>query len=84
MTTVAKKHAGSFRLNVVSRKTEAVFHLVLAVFALACIIPFIFVSSLSDNNCKSSSRLSRIRPIWSRISSLAPLPRFFFSFVASL
>ena len=47
MTTVAKKHAGSFRLNVVSRKTEAVFHLVLAVFALACIIPFIFVVIIS-------------------------------------
>ena len=57
MTTVAKKHAGSFRLNVVSRKTEAVFHLVLAVFALACIIPFIFVVIISFSSEDSISKI---------------------------
>ena len=43
MTTAVKKQSGSFRLNVVSRKTEVLFHLILGLFALACIIPFIFV-----------------------------------------
>jgi len=47
MTTVAKKKALPFRLNMVSRKTEAVFHLILGIFALACIIPFIFVIIIS-------------------------------------
>ncbi len=47
MTTAARKQAGLFRLNKVSRKTEALFHLILGVFALACIIPFIFVVIIS-------------------------------------
>ena len=48
MTTAAvKKRAGGFRLNMVSRKTEAVFHLILGIFALACIIPFVFVIIIS-------------------------------------
>ena len=33
MTTAVKKRPGSFRLNMISRKTEAVFHLILGVFA---------------------------------------------------
>ena len=47
MTTAVKKKAGAFRLNMISRKTESVFHLILGVFALACIIPFIFVIIIS-------------------------------------
>ena len=43
MTTAAARKHGSFRLNVVSRKAETLFHVILGVFALACIIPFIFV-----------------------------------------
>ena len=47
MTTAAKKASGAFRLNMVSRKTEGLFHLILGLFALACIIPFIFVIIIS-------------------------------------
>ena len=47
MTTITKKAASSFRLNVVSRKTETLFHLILGLFALACIIPFVFVIIIS-------------------------------------
>ena len=47
MTTAVKKRTGTFRLNMVSRKTEGVFHLILGIFALACIIPFIFVIIIS-------------------------------------
>ena len=47
MTTLAKKQSGAFRLNMVSRKTETLFHVILGVFALACIIPFIFVVIIS-------------------------------------
>ncbi len=43
MTTAVKKMSGAFRLNMVSRKAETVFHLILGLFSLACIIPFIFV-----------------------------------------
>ena len=38
-----KMKAGSFTLNRFGRGTQAVFHAVLALFSLMCIIPFIFV-----------------------------------------
>ena len=47
MTTITKKKTLPFRLNMVSRKTETLFHLILGLFALACIIPFIFVIIIS-------------------------------------
>ena len=53
MTTITKKAASSFRLNVVSRKTETLFHLILGIFALACIIPFIFVIIISFSSEES-------------------------------
>ncbi len=42
---MAKKK--EFRLNSVSVGTEAVFHLILGLFSVACIIPFIFVIIIS-------------------------------------
>ncbi len=42
---MAKKKA--FRLNSVSTGTEAVFHLILGLFSVACIIPFVFVIIIS-------------------------------------
>ena len=47
MTTIPKKKTLPFRLNMVSRRTESLFHLILGVFALACIIPFVFVIIIS-------------------------------------
>ena len=47
MTTISKKKTLPFRLNMVSRKTESLFHLILGLFALACIIPFVFVIIIS-------------------------------------
>ena len=38
-----KIKAGSFTLNRFSTGTQAVFHIILAIFSLMCIIPFIFV-----------------------------------------
>ncbi len=48
MTTVTRSarkkiKAGSFSLNRFGAGTQAVFHVVLALFSLACIIPFVFV-----------------------------------------
>ena len=49
MTTIAKSSprkkikAGSFSLNRFGSGTQTVFHVVLALFALMCIIPFLFV-----------------------------------------
>ncbi|MBQ9252733.1 MAG: carbohydrate ABC transporter permease [Clostridia bacterium] len=43
--TVKGNH--SFRLNQISRRTEALFHVILGLFALACIIPFLFVIIIS-------------------------------------
>ena len=57
MTTAAKKATGSFRLNMVSRKTEAVFHIILGIFALACIIPFVFVIIISFSSEDSIRRI---------------------------
>ena len=47
MSTVTKRAGHSFRLNQVSRRAEAGFHLILGLFSLACIIPFIFVIIIS-------------------------------------
>lgn len=41
------KKAQAFRLNQVSRGTEMLFHLVLALFSLCCILPFVFVIIIS-------------------------------------
>ena len=57
MTTAVKKAPGTFRLNMVSRKTEAVFHIVLGIFALACIIPFVFVIIISFSSEDSIRRI---------------------------
>ena len=47
MTVIKAHQAHAFRLNQVSRRTEALFHLILGLFALACIIPFVFVIIIS-------------------------------------
>ena len=57
MTTAVKKAPGTFRLNMVSRKTEAVFHIILGIFALACIIPFVFVIIISFSSEDSIRRI---------------------------
>ena len=41
------KKAQAFRLNQVSRGTEMLFHLILALFSLCCILPFVFVIIIS-------------------------------------
>lgn len=41
MTAIRKK--STFRLNSVSAPTETLFHLILGLFSLVCIIPFLFV-----------------------------------------
>lgn len=43
MTTAQKKTPRALRLNSVSVPMEAFFHLVLGLFSLLCIIPFVFV-----------------------------------------
>ena len=40
---MAGKKKNNLRLNSVSAGTEAIFHIILGLFSLACIIPFIFV-----------------------------------------
>ena len=57
MTVLTKKTSRGFRLNTVSRKTEAVFHVVLGLFALACIIPFVFVIIISFSSEESIRRV---------------------------
>lgn len=47
MTAISKRASHPFRLNQISRKAEAGFHLILGSFALACIIPFVFVIIIS-------------------------------------
>ena len=47
MTAMTKRAGHSFRLNQISRRAEACFHIILGLFALACIIPFIFVIIIS-------------------------------------
>lgn len=41
------KKAQTFRLNQVSRGTELLFHLILGLFSLCCILPFVFVIIIS-------------------------------------
>ena len=57
MTQLTKKTSHSFRLNAVSRGTESLFHLVLGLFALACIIPFLFVIIISFSSEESIRRI---------------------------
>ncbi len=57
MTQLTKKTSHSFRLNAVSRGTESLFHLVLGLFALACIIPFVFVIIISFSSEESIRRI---------------------------
>ena len=57
MTAIPKKAHSSFRLNSVSRKAEAAFHIVLGSFALACIIPFVFVVIISFSSEESIRRI---------------------------
>ena len=57
MTAIPKKARPSFRLNSVSRKAEAAFHIVLGSFALACIIPFVFVIIISFSSEESIRKL---------------------------
>ena len=57
MTQLTKKTSHSFRLNAVSRGTESLFHMVLGLFALACIIPFLFVIIISFSSEESIRRI---------------------------
>ncbi|MBR4502042.1 MAG: carbohydrate ABC transporter permease [Clostridia bacterium] len=67
MTAVSKRMAHSFRLNQVSRKAEAAFHLVLGLFSLACIVPFLFVIIISFSSEESIRRIgySFVPAAWS-------------------
>ena len=47
MTVLTGRAGHSFRLNQISRRAEVCFHVILGLFALACIIPFIFVIIIS-------------------------------------
>ncbi len=42
-----RRRAGSATLNRFSRRAQAVFHIILAVFSLLCILPFLFVIIIS-------------------------------------
>ena len=44
--TITKK-AQTFRLNQISRGTELLFHALLGLFSLCCILPFVFVVIIS-------------------------------------
>lgn len=57
MTAMTKRAGHSFRLNQISRRAEAGFHLILGLFALACIIPFIFVIIISFSSEDSIRRI---------------------------
>ncbi|MBQ7519991.1 MAG: carbohydrate ABC transporter permease, partial [Clostridia bacterium] len=57
MTVVSKRAGHSFRLNQISRRAEAGFHLILGLFALACIIPFVFVIIISFSSEDSIRRI---------------------------
>ena len=61
------------RLNSVSAGTEAVMHVVLALFSLCCIIPFIFVVSISKQVLGlSENYAARIVPLLVSTPSLTP------------
>ena len=70
MTAITKRAAHSFRLNQVSRRTEAVFHGVLGLFSLACIIPFIFVIIIFFSSEDSIRRIgySFLPAAWSLVA----------------
>lgn len=67
MSVTTKRAVHSFRLNQVSRKAEAGFHLILGLFALACIIPFLFVIIISFSSEDSIRRIgySFVPAAWS-------------------
>ena len=67
MTVIRKPAKRSLRLNQVSRGTEAVFNLVLGLFALACIIPFLFVILISFSSEESIRQIgySFVPAAWS-------------------
>ena len=52
MTGVQKKTPRAFRLNSVSAPMEAIFHLVLGLFSLLCIIPFVIIALSSEDSIK--------------------------------
>ncbi len=56
MTSIAKKRS-AFRGNAVSGRAEALFHVILGLFALCCIIPFIFVIIISLSSEDSIRRI---------------------------
>lgn len=61
------------RLNSVSAGTEAVMHVVLALFSLCCIIPFIFVVIISKQVLGlSENYAARIVPLPVSTPSLTP------------
>ena len=61
------------RLNSVSAGTEAVMHVVLALFSLCCIIPFIFVVIISKQVLGlSENYAARIVPLPVSTPSLMP------------
>ena len=57
MTAITKKASHAFRLNAVTRRAEALFHLILGVFSLACIVPFLFVVIISFSSEDSIRRI---------------------------
>lgn len=63
---MAKKHK-ALRLNSVSVGTEAVFHVILALFSLCCIVPFIFVIIISFSSEESIKNIgySFVPQAWS-------------------
>ena len=61
------------RLNSVSAGTEAVMHVVLALFSLCCIIPFIFVVIISKQVLGlNENYAARIVPLPASTPSLTP------------
>ena len=57
MTTQTIRQSRPFRLNAVSRKAEFSFHVILGLFALCCIIPFLFVIIISFSSEDSIRRI---------------------------
>ena len=57
MTTQTIRKSRPFRLNAVSRKAEFSFHVILGLFALCCIIPFVFVIIISFSSEDSIRRI---------------------------
>lgn len=59
MTSISlvKRKQKASRLNSISRKTEALFHTILALFCALCIVPFIFVVIISLTDEESIKRI---------------------------